>query len=81
MPHFVLALHYWAGSGREFDALRPLLGPAAELLAPDLPGFGQQPAPAGFDYSVGSYADWVAAYLHDHRRLLSPCSGTAWAAK
>ena len=67
MPHAFLALHYWAGAGHEFDLLRPLLGPAAQLLAPDLPGFGQQAAPAGFDYSVGAYADWVAAYLHDQR--------------
>lgn len=63
MPHTILALHYWAGAGREFDALRPLLSPATTLLAPDLPGFGGQPAPAGFDYSVRAYADWVAAYV------------------
>ena len=62
MPHTVLALHYWAGAGREFGALLRLL-PGVELLAPDLPGFGQQPAPAGFDYSVRAYADWVADYL------------------
>lgn len=67
MPHAVLALHYWAGAGREFDLLRPLLGAGAELLAPDLPGFGQQPAPAGFDHSVEAYADWVAAYVQEHR--------------
>jgi len=65
MPHTILALHYWAGSGREFNALRPLLPPGATLLSPDLPGFGRQPAPAGFDYSVGAYADWVAAYLEE----------------
>ena len=62
-----LALHYWAGSGREFDQLRPLLPAATQLLAPDLPGYGQQAAPAGFTYSVGSYADWVAAYISDNR--------------
>ena len=63
MPATILALHYWAGSGRAFEALRPLLPPATQLLAPDLPGFGQQPAPPHFDYSVRAYADWVAAYL------------------
>ncbi|MVN76627.1 alpha/beta fold hydrolase [Hymenobacter sp. HMF4947] len=57
-----LALHYWAGSGREFENLRPLLPPGARLLAPDLPGFGAQAAPAGFDYSVKSYTDWVEEY-------------------
>ncbi len=66
MPHTILALHYWAGTGREFDAVRPLLPPGLTLLAPDLPGFGQQPAPAGFGYSVRAYTDWVAAYLRQH---------------
>ena len=59
----VLALHYWAGAGHEFDALRPRLPAGTALLAPDLPGFGGQAAPAGFDYSVGAYADWVAAFI------------------
>jgi pimeloyl-ACP methyl ester carboxylesterase len=58
-----LALHYWAGSGREFELLPPLLPPGSRLLAPDLPGFGSQAAPAGFDYSVAAYADWVAGYI------------------
>ncbi|WP_210513978.1 alpha/beta fold hydrolase [Hymenobacter terricola] len=63
MPHTILALHYWAGAGREFDVLRTLLPAHTVLLAPDLPGFGQQAAPAEFDYSVRAYADWVADYL------------------
>jgi len=62
-----LALHYWAGSGREFEPLLPLLPPGSQLLAPDLPGFGDQAAPAGFDYSVASYADWVAQYVATHK--------------
>jgi pimeloyl-ACP methyl ester carboxylesterase len=62
-----LALHYWAGSGQEFDHLRQLLPAGTPLLAPDLPGFGQQAAPAGFDYSIKSYTDWVAAYIEAHQ--------------
>jgi len=62
-PAAVLALHYWAGAGHEFDALRPLLPSGTALFAPDLPGFGAQAPPAGFDYSVGAYADWVAAFV------------------
>jgi len=62
-----LALHYWAGAGHEFDHLRSLLPTGTQLLAPDLPGFGQQAAPVGFDYSVDSYADWVAAFLIEHK--------------
>ena len=67
MSHTIVALHYWAGAGHEFDALRPLLPPGVRLLAPDMPGFGQQPAPPHFDYSVPAYADWVAAYLAGHQ--------------
>ena len=67
MSHTVVALHYWAGAGHEFDALRPWLAAGVQLLAPDLPGFGQQPAPAHFDYSVRAYADWVDEYLAGHR--------------
>jgi len=62
-----LALHYWAGAGHEYDALRSRLPAGTQLLAPDLPGFGNEPAPAGFDYSVDSYADWVAAYGRAHQ--------------
>ena len=64
-----LALHYWAGSGREFDLLLPHLPADSRVLAPDLPGFGAQAAPAGFDYSVASYADWVAQYIAEQQLL------------
>ena len=67
MSHTILALHYWAGSGHEFDVLRPLLPPHMQLLAPDLPGFGQQSIPVGFDFSVHAYANWVAAYLQQQQ--------------
>lgn len=63
----LLALHYFAGAGAEFEALRPYLPAGFRLLAPDLPGFGQQPAPAGFDYSVASYADWVMAFIEENK--------------
>ena len=62
-----LALHYWAGAGHEYNQLRDLLPPGTSLLAPDLPGFGAQAAPAGFDYSVGAYADWVADFVVAHQ--------------
>lgn len=66
-PAAVLALHYWAGAGHEFDALRLLLPPGTALFAPDLPGFGAQAPPAGFNYSVGAYADWVAAFVAEKK--------------
>ena len=62
-----LALHYWAGSGREFDFVVPLLPPGTQLLAPDLPGYGSQPAPSGFNFSVASYADWLEAYVAEQQ--------------
>jgi len=62
VPTF-LALHYWAGAGHEYDHLRSLLPASTALLAPDLPGFGAQAVPAGFDYSVQAYTDWVAEFV------------------
>ena len=63
MPHTIIALHCWASSGREYDLLRPLLPTGTTLLAPNLPGFGGQPVPADFDYTVRAYADWIGAYI------------------
>jgi pimeloyl-ACP methyl ester carboxylesterase len=63
VSHTFVALHYWAGSGRAFDRLRPALPAHTQLLAPNLPGFGDQGVPVDFDYSVVAYADWVAAYV------------------
>jgi pimeloyl-ACP methyl ester carboxylesterase len=62
-----LALHYWAGAGHEFDTLQSQLPADTAFLAPDLPGFGAQAAPAGFDYSVGAYTDWVADLVATHK--------------
>jgi pimeloyl-ACP methyl ester carboxylesterase len=32
-------------------------------IAPDLPGFGRSGRPAGFDYSIDGYSDWLATLL------------------
>ena len=63
----ILALHYWAGAGHEYNSLLALLPPGTRLLAPDLPGYGQQPVPPGFDFSVAAYANWVAAYATEQQ--------------
>src|SRR6476661_86357 len=55
-----VGLHYWAGSGREFEALQQLLAPDFYLHAPDLPGFGAVPPLA--DCAVAAYADHVGRY-------------------
>jgi pimeloyl-ACP methyl ester carboxylesterase len=67
MPHTTIALHCWASSGREYDLLRPLLPAGMALLAPDLPGFGGEPVPTGFDYSVRAYADWISVFIEAHQ--------------
>ena len=60
-PAFVL-LHYWAGAGREWQAVADLLAPTSRCLLPDLGGFGAAPAPAG-GYSVDAYADSIAELI------------------
>jgi pimeloyl-ACP methyl ester carboxylesterase len=35
--------------------------------APDLPGFGASDKPAGFDYSIEGYADWLEAFVSARR--------------
>ncbi|UOG75079.1 alpha/beta hydrolase [Hymenobacter tibetensis] len=57
-----VCLHYWAGSGREWQAVAAFLAPDYAVLAPDLGGFGEAPAPVG-GYSVEAYADQVAALI------------------
>jgi pimeloyl-ACP methyl ester carboxylesterase len=57
-----VCLHYWAGSGREWEVVSKLLAPNFAVLAPDLGGFGDASAPTG-GYTVAAYADQLAAYL------------------
>ena len=61
-PLTFVCLHYWAGSGKEWQAVAELLAPNYRLLAPDLGGFGDAPAPTG-GFTVDAYADEVAAYI------------------
>ena len=62
-PLTLVALHYWAGSGRAFAPLAPHLASYA-MLAPDLNGFGE--APPKPDYSVDAYADQIAELVAAH---------------
>lgn len=61
-PLTFVYLHYWAGSGREWQAVAEQLAPLYAMLAPDLGGFGEAPAPTG-GYSVAAYADQVAEFI------------------
>jgi pimeloyl-ACP methyl ester carboxylesterase len=64
-PPRVLALHGWARTHRDFDAL---IAPAGEeplaALALDLPGFGASPPPPE-PWGAASYAEAVGAALGD----------------
>lgn len=46
------ALHGWSGDARSFDPIRPWRGPQQSLLAPDLPGFGNSPAPSSWTFDA-----------------------------
>jgi pimeloyl-ACP methyl ester carboxylesterase len=61
----VLALHGWARSHRDFDAVTaPHDGPALPALALDLPGFGASPPPPEV-WGAAAYAEAVGQVLVD----------------
>lgn len=63
----VLALHGWARTHRDFDAvLSPPGEPPIDAVALDLPGFGAAPAPDG-PWGAARYAECVAAVLPEMR--------------
>ena len=57
---WVLALHGWMRSHRDFDEVLE----GVEAIAVDLPGFGAAPAPPE-GWSTAEYADWVAPVLDE----------------
>lgn len=61
-PLTFVFLHYWAGSGREWQFVLDDLASDFHCLAPDLRGFGQAAAPAG-GYTVADYAADVLAFV------------------
>jgi pimeloyl-ACP methyl ester carboxylesterase len=66
-PPRVLALHGWARTHRDFDAvLAPATptGPPLPAIALDLPGFGATPAPPG-PWGSAQYAEAVAPVLDE----------------
>lgn len=68
-PPRVLALHGWARTHRDFDAvLAPLGEPPIDALALDLPGFGSSPPPPG---PWGS-ADYAACLDEVLREMATP---------
>lgn len=61
-PLTFVFLHYWAGSGREWQLVMNELAPDFHCLAPDLRGFGSAPAPAS-GYTVEDYAADILAFV------------------
>jgi pimeloyl-ACP methyl ester carboxylesterase/membrane protein DedA with SNARE-associated domain len=59
----LLLLHGSPGSSRDFDSLAPLLAERFQMVAPDLPGFGQSRSPVP-DYSIRAHADYTEQLLN-----------------
>lgn len=55
----VLFVHGNPGSSTDWSALLEGVGDFGRAVALDMPGFGQAPVPAGFDYRVDSYARFL----------------------
>jgi pimeloyl-ACP methyl ester carboxylesterase len=63
MKPVLVCLHGWGGSKDSYAELRAALaGADIQMLTPDLPGFGDEPAPER-PWTVSDYADWVDAYV------------------
>jgi pimeloyl-ACP methyl ester carboxylesterase len=59
----VVFVHGNPGSSSDWTALVDAAGELARAVAVDMPGFGKAETPAGFDYRVSSYADFLQAAL------------------
>ena len=59
----LLCLHGWGGDHHSFDELKIALGDSGmTVLAPDLPGFGDEAEPKE-PWTTDDYVVWVAAYI------------------
>ena len=61
----IVFVHGNPGSGADFAALMAKLGETRRVLAPDMPGYGKSDRPAGFDYTVQGYADFLGRILDE----------------
>jgi pimeloyl-ACP methyl ester carboxylesterase len=62
----LLCLHGWGGDHHSFDELRIALGDSdITILAPDLPGFGDEPEPKE-PWTTDDYVEWVATYIQSN---------------
>lgn len=65
-PLTLVFLHYWPGSGREWQAVADALQPDYPCLTPNLGGFGGAPLPPG-GCSMQDYANEVARLIADQQ--------------
>lgn len=55
----ILILHGWGSCSKNWDNVKELLEKqGCRVLIPDLPGFGQNPAPS-FNWNIDNYVSWV----------------------
>jgi len=61
----IVCLHGWGGSAESWDDLAPLLAhrAGAEIVAVDLPGFGEAGMPPTDGWDTWQYAEWLDALL------------------
>jgi pimeloyl-ACP methyl ester carboxylesterase len=59
----VLLLHGFPSSSFSFRALMPLLSDAADLIAPDLPGFGFTEVASDYDYTFENMSHTIDRFL------------------
>jgi pimeloyl-ACP methyl ester carboxylesterase len=65
--HTIVILHGWGLSGKSFTPLaRALEKYGYKVVAPDMPGFGQEPAPK-HPWKLSDYAGFVDNYLKSHK--------------
>src|SRR5215216_1338427 len=67
----VVLIHSGVTDSGEWDAVRPLLAVQHHVVAPDLPGYGSNPAPAG----EVSLSDDVLAAFEDRAVLVGTSQG------
>ena len=67
----VLAFHGFLSGGSAWEPLRRQLAGEAELITPDLPGYGRSPEPASADgYSLDAVVDQVKPLLDAHQPVV-----------
>lgn len=66
MTRTLVCLHGWGGTKESFTELRAALqGSGIHVMAPDLPGFGEEPEPKK-PWTTDDYVNWVEDYVKNN---------------